>query len=494
MESVKKSPNRLLLLFLALASLFSVNYEIQANKKGIIIAACTVSISAAGIYGLYRYLRCKESFEPSILNLNTYTITQHPKFTQNNELSKNNKLSDNQKFTCHQKYNQKNDPNIDSNMLDPDTETMDIDTLVTRINKNRAPDAVILSPPRLYPTYRQGPRFYPTYRQGPRFYPTYRQGPRFPAGTPDISPILTPSTDGNPNTAPASHNSYYTPSIDKNANSPSSYLNKTIVAHKGIKSCPNDPLIFIFSRGYARTNTPGTNDNALQKGGGAKAAYIPIQDGVINDAPCVTFDYPDRRRCFNFGQKKDLACLKFIYEETLKKNPQAEIILIGDCRGAKAILNFTTQKPEKIKALVLLSPFFSAKQLTDEVARNYLSWFPGSSSFLQQFFKVWFPSYDPNGDNNFVKNSTYIDQKMPIFIAHRTFDTLVSTQQVTDFVSTLQKTGHHNIRLVMTDDTSARHSRLTPVKKIQYETNKFFSKYQLPYNPDLLSQELVIAT
>jgi|GEM_PF-1920935 len=405
------------LLFLCL--FFPVNTEMQASKKGIIIAACSISISAASIYGLYRWLRSKESFKPSILNLNTYTITQYPKFTQDNKLS-----------------NQKNKNIFDAS--DTNIETMDIDTLVTRINKNKAPKTAIISP----------------------------------AAADQTSQALL-DHDRPP---------FSTPSLK-----PSYYLNKKIVAHKGIKSCPNSPLIFIFSRGYARTNTPGTNDNALQKGGCAKAAYIPIQDGVINDAPCVTFDYPDRRRCFNFGQKKDLACLKFIYEETLKKNPQAEIIFIGDCRGAKAILNFTAYKPEKVKALVLLSPFFSAKQLTEEVARNYLSWLPGSAPFLQQLFKVWFPSYDPNGDNNFTKNSSLIDQKMPIFIAHRTHDTLVSTKQVTDFVQTLQKTGHRNIRLVTTNDTSARHSRLTPIKKIQYEANKFFSEYQLPYNADLLS-------
>lgn len=261
---------------------------------------------------------------------------------------------------------------------------------------------------------------------------------------------------------------------------------KRILVQKGITTTLQDPIVFIFSRGYARTNTPGTNDNMLQIGGCAMAAYMPIQDNIINDAPCITFDYPDRRRCFNFGQNKDVQCLKLIHEHALKQNPHAHIILVGDCRGAKTILNFATQKPKNIKALVLLSPFFSAHQLTEQVAQNYLPWLPYSSGFLHNFFKLWFPSYNPDTDKLFAANITNISQEIPLFIAHRNRDTLVSTEQVTHFIATLHKSKHKNIHLVTTDDTTARHSRLTPVKTVQQEVNRFLKTYNLPHNPALL--------
>lgn len=359
---------------------------LYAYKKGVIVAV-SIGISAAGLYGFYRWLRTEETFNPTIDNLNTLTF-KNP-------------------YQATLSLDQQQSPLIPS---------MSIDQLVIKINKNK---------------------------------------------TPQQAHILVPAQEmGNA---------------------------KTVLVQKGITTTLQDPTVFIFSRGYARTNTPGTNDNMLQVGGCAMAAYMPIQDNIINNAPCITFDYPDRRRCFNFGQNKDVQCLKLIHEHTLKQNPNANIILVGDCRGAKTILNFATQKPKNIKALVLLSPFFSAHQLTEQVAQNYLSWLPCSSGFLHNFFKLWFPSYNPDTDKLFAANITSISQDIPLFIAHRNRDTLVSTEQVIDFIATLRQAEHKNIHLVATDDATARHSRLTPVKMVQQEVNRFFFTYNLPHNPALLT-------
>jgi hypothetical protein len=260
---------------------------------------------------------------------------------------------------------------------------------------------------------------------------------------------------------------------------------KKLLVEKGI-TASNSKTLFIFSRGYARTNTPYTNDNALQVGGCAMAAYIPIQDNVINDAPCVTFDYPDRRRCFNFGQKKDARCLEFVHAQALQKNPDADIVLIGDCRGAKAILEFASQNPKNIKALVLLSPFFSARELTEKVSDSYLGWLPGASQILHGFFKNWFPSYDPSCDHSFYERVAHIPAHMPIFIAHRTHDTLVSNEHVSAFIAHLRATDHDNIHFIAVDDRSALHSRLTPVPAIQLAVNQFLCQYGLPHNKGLL--------
>ena len=378
---------------LCILVVFSTYSPVYAHKKAI-IAAASVGISIAGLYGFYRWLHSEEKFTPTVDNLNAFTFKSV----------------------------------AEADTLIP---SMHIDRIVATINKNKSPDQVM------------------------------------------------------------THISSQNAAPEKTVLIQNAVPEKTILIQKGVTTTKEDPVVFIFSRGYARTNTPGTNDNMIQNGGCAMAAYMLIQDHIVNQAPCITFDYPDRRRCFNFGQKKDTRCLQYMYDCALNNNPNAHIVLVGDCRGAKAILNFAAQRPKNIKALVLFSPFFSAKQLTDQIARNYLSWFPGASGVLHGFFKSWFPSYNTHEDQTFLTKVTHIAPDVPIFIAHRTHDTLVSTEQVNNFIDQLHTTDHHNIHLVMTDDMSARHSRLTPLKAIQQEVNRFFSQYELPHNPALLRDELV---
>jgi len=374
-------------LVIVLGMFFLIFYTppTHAYKKGI-ITTLAISLSIASIYGFYRWLRSEEQFQPTIDNLNTYTITQRK--------------------NIHTAASQ-------DDISAPFTS---IDQLVIDINQKKSPQQARVKMP---------------------------------------------------------HNH--------------AFNKKILHINKGITLTPEDHTVFIFSRGYARTNTPWTNDNVLQIGGCIMAAYMPVHDNVINNAPCITFDYPDRRRCFNFGQDKDVLCLQHIHKQVLKQNPTINIILIGDCRGAKAILNFATQQPKNIKALVLLSPFFSAQELTEQVALNYLSWLPKSSNILHNFFTLWFPSYNTKADTTFLQNINKISPQIPIFIAHRNYDTLVSTQQVIHFIDQLKQAGHTHITFVTTNDTSARHSRITPIKEIQQEANLFFHKYGLPHNLELLT-------
>ena len=73
-------------------------------------------------------------------------------------------------------------------------------------------------------------------------------------------------------------------------------------------------------------------------------------------APCVLFDYPGGRRTFSFAQRTDTECLATIYRAVREKNPKASIVLVGNCRGAKSVLDFCADRPEKVKAVVLMSP------------------------------------------------------------------------------------------------------------------------------------------
>ncbi len=244
--------------------------------------------------------------------------------------------------------------------------------------------------------------------------------------------------------------------------------------------------IFIFSRGYARTNKLGANgpDELLQKGGCAIAGYVQIRDNIINESPCITFDYPDSREHFNFGQKIDFACLETVYNHARKAYPDAHIVLVGDCRGARCILNFAASKPNNLKAIILMSPFTSGRELTDQVAKNYLAWLPGSSTILHNFFKLYFPSYDEKQDN-LLDQIHKIPEDLPIFIGHRKGDTLVADEHVYRLIQKLTKTSHTRVHVLIINDASALHSRLTLSQEFQQGVNAFLKQYDLPHHSQL---------
>ena len=262
---------------------------------------------------------------------------------------------------------------------------------------------------------------------------------------------------------------------------------KQLMVHKGIPVDQQEQTVFIFSRGYARTTQPGTNDNVIQKGGCARELYLKMKDNIINHNPCITFDYPDQRRCFSFAQDLDLQCLTTVYNATLTAYPDTDIVLVGDCRGAKAALSFATTQPENLKALVLISPFTSARELTEQIARNHLSWLPYSSEILHKFFKMYFPNYDETKDNltSIIGN---IKTDLPIFIAHRKGDALVADATIQHLEHLLKETGHKHVHVLMINDKSAAHSRLAPVLQCQQGVNAFLKKYGLPHDAVLAEQ------
>jgi len=278
--------------------------------------------------------------------------------------------------------------------------------------------------------------------------------------------------------------------INKNTLPEKTYLaidhTRAAVVRKGIVLDQHDQTVFIFSRGYAQTNKPGTNDDYIQHGGCAKHVHTQFHDNIINNCPCITFDYPDQRRCFNFGQETDLACLNLVYQKTIESYPDVKIILVGDCRGGKAALSYATQKPKNLQAIVLMSPFVSAHELTEQLARNYLSWVPRSSGLLQTFFSCYFPNYDTSKENLFEVLDT-IDPTLPIFIGHRKNDKLVADATINRLVDTLKNTGNPHVHLFVVQDDCATHSRLTPIGDFQQGVNMFLQSYALPYNQELVS-------
>jgi predicted esterase len=251
--------------------------------------------------------------------------------------------------------------------------------------------------------------------------------------------------------------------------------NKYYAFHRGIQVTREDTTIFIFSRGYAKTNKPGTNDNFIQWGAGATAAYIHLRDHIVTQGPLVSFDYDDSRTGFSFGQTNAITVLESIYNEVIAKNPQAPIVLIGDCHGGKVALELALRNPKNLKALILLSPFISARDITYRIADHYLSPLPFSRHILHTFFKLYFTKYDESKDDleQRLKN---IPPQLPIFIAHREPDTLVGLATIKKLERLLKARGNHAITVIIVNDTTYPHSMLTSNRTVQAAIQTFLKE------------------
>lgn len=261
---------------------------------------------------------------------------------------------------------------------------------------------------------------------------------------------------------------------------------KKVTIHRSLKALKKYNTFFIASRGYAKSNVPVLGDylELTRDAGAAIEGHMLIKDNLVHNAPCITFDYPDDPRYFNFGQNLDVSCLKTVWHYATRKKDNPSIVVIGDCRGGKALLNFATTRPPELKAMILMSPFISDKDLIDQIAKNHIKWLPWSNHILFNFFKFYFPSFDPNQDD-LIRKIHKIDPALPIFIGHRKNDFLVSDTSMKRLLHELKKAGNQDLYLLVVADDNATHSRISPIAELQYAANAFLATYELPHNPEL---------
>ncbi len=252
---------------------------------------------------------------------------------------------------------------------------------------------------------------------------------------------------------------------------------KPYIAQRGITLSPNDHTVFIFSRGYAFHKKPTPSDYFIQRGSCALAGYLQYENHIVTDCPVISFDYDDSREGFTFGQDNDLATLKAVYESVLQQNPNINIVLIGDCRGSKVALELATQKPNNLKALILLSPFMYAPELIHQLAKSYHI----PDRLLHGVLNRYCINYDPQKET-LPDRLDQIDTNLPIFIGQRKNDVLIPNKPIREFVKTVRKLGNKKVHGLIVVDSTERHSKVYLNKKIQHRINKFLCKYNLPYS------------
>ncbi len=245
--------------------------------------------------------------------------------------------------------------------------------------------------------------------------------------------------------------------------------------HNGVKKVDSN-LITIFSRGIA-----GYKERPSQ-GGGLLGAYLYFRDNIIH-TPCVSFDYRESRRLFDFGQNLAIKSLETVYNEVAQKNLQAKIIIAADCIGGKRTLGFVGEKnPANVETLVLESPLTSFDEFTDRIGQSYLKYLGRhGASMLRKLFTWYFPNLQPNKDDFWNKVSNIEDKN--IFIGHRKDDSLVSDKTMKKLVHTLSK--KNNVYLYITDDKTDHHSRIVPLKETQRAVNAFYNSLGYPCNEQL---------
>ncbi len=238
----------------------------------------------------------------------------------------------------------------------------------------------------------------------------------------------------------------------------------------------NQKCVVIYSpgklRSFARTlhSTP------------TLSAYTFAKAGLIN-APCVTFYYCDDRKSLNICGKKDQETLKLVYQEVVKKNPEAEIILYGDCRGAMNILrllaNLSEEEiqelgiKEKVKAIILESPPLSVQNIQLN--------FPIIGKGLDLFYRLVYPNYN-------VGEPTILDAKkfpdLPILLGRLPQDKFSPFEVTEKIIAHLRHIGCNQLRVfTSTDDTVIKkgHGFLGIDYEWRKAVNDLYESLNLPF-------------
>jgi hypothetical protein len=190
--------------------------------------------------------------------------------------------------------------------------------------------------------------------------------------------------------------------------------------------------------------------------------------------PCITFNFLDNRRSFNFGQNLDQICFNFVYNQVHRINPQANIICMGLSRGAHVLLNAmankTTNDYPNLKALVLLEP---AKPHAEKILQQT---YPGLHLGLKFLF--------PNHQKSFA--SIFDAQRfphIPVFIGQVPRDLVgINCRQLIEKFNAL---GCNDI-VSFISDNNLLHGNLCADSKLMQSLHAFYKKWHLPYFAKLI--------
>ncbi len=277
---------------------------------------------------------------------------------------------------------------------------------------------------------------------------------------------------------------------------------KAVIAIEGRNYCyragldssiKNAPHIYLLSRGYAkrkRITGPGKDEHFIRSGGCVIHTRDRIAQNVVHlsdTTVAVTFDYKDGY--VNFGQKRDLSCLRYVYDAIRALNPSAQIIIVSECLGAKVALELAAQHPITNTTIVLESPFFQATDLFDAMAHNYIGW--SASRSILYWGTRFLCHYDYRQDDlpSRLKN---IPKDTPIFACHRNGDPLLLDTYFQTHITSLSSCVS-NVTSYRFNDIETRHSSSFRWPGCQRAANTFYKKHGLPHNESMVMEPQVLS-
>jgi len=222
------------------------------------------------------------------------------------------------------------------------------------------------------------------------------------------------------------------------------------------------------------------------KGHSFKQINAWLRYGMITK-PVVTFDYFYDKAGFDFGHGDNINCFGFIYKKLIQKNPQAPLIVVGTCVGAKIALEYAAHnKLQQTQAMVLESPYIDPHKIISNLQNNYKNFMfrlPILNWFMAFYFKNWKQvMHIPHADLRKISSS------IPIFIAHLHNDKFYDNDDMFKLIRSLLKSGNKNIYLLVIDDPKLSHGHLNNKPEFIRAVNAFLAAHKLPHDSDLAQE------
>lgn len=217
----------------------------------------------------------------------------------------------------------------------------------------------------------------------------------------------------------------------------------------------------------------------------------PFAQTCVN--PVRSFDFECATKHFwrmnpfscSLGQDHELEQLNSKWQELNEEFPDADgFVLIGISRGASIIINFLARyKPQKIKAVVLESPF----DTIDNVIKHKAALWGRSVSLLKKLVPLIFRKFDFNG----IQPDNVIDQiteDVPMLFVTVEHDHMVPLVCAENLISKRKQNNYrhvHHLHLMQ-----GKHGKLLlgPDAHMYKQTlHTFFAHYNLPHDPAYLT-------
>ncbi len=228
----------------------------------------------------------------------------------------------------------------------------------------------------------------------------------------------------------------------------------------------------------------GIADSGKQALPFAKASGGPY----VVEGPLATFDFDCSTKRFwrvhmpacSLGQESELEKLAHEWQKLNKQFPHADgFILIGVSRGASAILNFlATYKPDKVKAVILDSPF----DKIDTVAKHIADRMSVSEALVKKAIPLMFWKFNPQGIFP-IDLIHKIEDDIPMLFVTVKGDHMVPKVSTTRLLNARKQQGHSNCHHLHVMRGSHGKIIQGPDARIYQDVaHAFFAHYGLPHN------------